>query len=169
MNNWKTIKNLETKKCFGCGPANEIGMKLVFESDEHIVRTHFLIPERMAGWANLTHGGITATILDETMAWTVIYLNRTYILTKSMKVDYIKPVFVGESVLCEGRIISPSDDSAKNSKKEVIVIAELKNSKSEVVARAEGVIALFTPEGIRKFGFLDEDFLQEFETVVLAQ
>lgn len=163
MAEWKKIRNLPSKKCFGCGPANEVGLKLEFETNGEVVRTKTSVPERLAGWANLTHGGITATILDETMAWTSIFFSRLYILTKSMNVEFIKPVFVGDEVVCEGRILDRPDE------REIRVLAELKNAKGELLARAEGSVALFTPRSIRKLGFLDEDFLREFEASVLNQ
>lgn len=163
VDNWVKIYNLPNKKCFGCGPANEIGLKMEFESNQEKVRTITEIPPRLAGWANLTHGGITATVLDETMAWTAIYLKRSFILTKNIQVDYIRPIFIGDRIRCEGRIVEDL------SPKEVVVKADIFNHKNELVAKGEGRIALFDGIGIRKFGFLDEDFLAEFEEKVLRQ
>ncbi|MCC5815329.1 MAG: PaaI family thioesterase [Leptospira sp.] len=163
MDNWISIKNLPHKKCFGCGPANDIGLKLEFKSNQEVVKTETVIPARLAGWANLTHGGITATVLDETMAWTVIYFKRCFMLTKSMKVDFIRPIFVGDKIRCEGRI------AKEISPKEVIIKAEIFNEAGELVARSEGSMALYDGVSIRKFGFLDEDFLTEFEEIVLKQ
>lgn len=163
MERWIPIQNLPTKKCFGCGAANDIGLKMEFESDGTEIRSFTTIPERLAGWSNLAHGGILATILDETMAWTAIYLERSYILTKKISVEYIKPVFVGEKIQARGRIFQ------KISNREVLVEAELLNEKGEIVSKGEGSIALFTPEAIRKFGFLEEEFLLDFEKVVLHQ
>jgi uncharacterized protein (TIGR00369 family) len=163
MEKWIPILNLPYKKCFGCGAANDIGLKMEFESNGIEVRSYTKIPERLAGWSNLAHGGILATILDETMAWTAIYLERSYILTKKMSVEFIKPVFVGDILEARGRILQ------KISNREVIVEAELCNEKGEIVSKGDGTISLFTPDAIRKFGFLEEEFLLDFEKVVLHQ
>ncbi|NCN10135.1 MAG: PaaI family thioesterase [Leptospira sp.] len=163
MEIWKEVKNLPYKKCFGCGGANEIGLKMEFESNQKEIRSFTHIPEHLAGWSNLAHGGVLATILDETMAWAAIYLERSYILTKKISVEFIKPVFVGDNLEARGHILE------KISAKEVLVYAEIKNANGVVVAKGEGNIALFTPESIRKFGFLEEDYLVDFEKVVLNQ
>lgn len=172
MDEWKKVINLPHKKCFGCGPANTVGLKLEFESNGSILRTYTIIPERLAGWEKLAHGGVLATVLDETMAWTAIYLKRSFILTKNMKVEFLKPVFIGDRIQCEGKIIAEqnqTDESHGKVKNDVIVEARIMNQKDEVLARGEGTIALFDGRAIRKFGFLDEDFLTEFESIVLNQ
>ena len=163
MAKWIPIQNLPYKKCFGCGAANDIGLKMEFESDGIEIRSFTIIPERLAGWSNLAHGGILATILDETMAWTAIYLERSYILTKKMSVEFIKPVFVGEKLEARGRILQKISD------REILIEAELFNEKREIVYKGDGNIALFSPDAIRKFGFLEEEFLLDFEKVVLKQ
>jgi uncharacterized protein (TIGR00369 family) len=163
MEIWKPVKNLPYKMCFGCGGANEVGLKMEFESNGKQVRSFTHIPQHLAGWSNLAHGGVLATTLDETMAWAAIYLERSYILTKKMSVEFLKPVFVGDKLETRGHIIQ------KISNKEVSVYAEIKNEQGTIVAKSDGIIALFTPESIRKFGFLEEDYLVDFERVVLNQ
>lgn len=57
----------DDKWCFACGPENPHGLHLSFrfEGDECVCD---FIPQRChQGWAGVVHGGIVATLLDETM------------------------------------------------------------------------------------------------------
>lgn len=58
--------------CFACGENNPIGLKLHYVYGEDGVRARFT-PERVyQGYPGLMHGGLVATLLDETMAHAVI-------------------------------------------------------------------------------------------------
>lgn len=160
---WKSIYNLPEKKCFGCGKSNPHGLQLDFESNGKMVRTQITIPARLSGWENLTHGGIIATIIDETLAWTVIYLKRMFILTKNIYVEFKKPIFIGDKILAEGFI------EEERGQKEVLAKVVLTNQKGEEVAFGRGWIATYDKEGIDRFGFLDTKFLMEFDEKVLKQ
>ncbi|MCJ7751507.1 MAG: PaaI family thioesterase, partial [Armatimonadetes bacterium] len=54
--------------CFACGKGNPIGLKLDFrfEGEEYV--TEFEVRPEYQGWAGIVHGGLLATVLDETMA-----------------------------------------------------------------------------------------------------
>ncbi|MEM7180829.1 MAG: PaaI family thioesterase [Spirochaetota bacterium] len=162
LEKYRKIPNQKEHHCFGCGPANIHGLQLKFYTDETSVFTHLQIPERMAGWSRVVHGGITATVLDETMAWTCIYLQSSYILTKSMQVDYIRPIYVGEDLQCVGSIESIEGDKAE-------VLATIYNGDGKECSRSLGKMKLFTPEGIRKLGIFTEDFLAGFEEEVFQK
>jgi len=56
------------------------------------------VPDHLFGWDNLVHGGILSTILGEIMSWSALYLLKEMILTKSMTVAFVKPVFEGWSL-----------------------------------------------------------------------
>jgi acyl-coenzyme A thioesterase PaaI-like protein len=54
--------------CFICGLANPIGLKMVFHEDQqkNLVRADLTVPETYRSYPGVVHGGIVATILDET-------------------------------------------------------------------------------------------------------
>jgi hypothetical protein len=81
--------------CFGCSPSNPHGLKMDFYYADNAVFSWVSVPEHLCGWNNLLHGGVIATILDEIMSWTAIYILKKFILTKKMTVEYIKPLTVG--------------------------------------------------------------------------
>jgi acyl-coenzyme A thioesterase PaaI-like protein len=54
--------------CFVCGLSNPIGLKIVFEEDheQREVHARLSVPEIYRSYPGIVHGGIVATILDET-------------------------------------------------------------------------------------------------------
>ena len=54
--------------CFICGLDNPIGLKIVFHEDREgkRVRAELTVPEAYRSYPGVVHGGIVATILDET-------------------------------------------------------------------------------------------------------
>jgi uncharacterized protein (TIGR00369 family) len=54
--------------CFVCGLSNPIGLKIVFHEDRanKQLRAELTVPEAYRSYPGVVHGGIVATILDET-------------------------------------------------------------------------------------------------------
>jgi acyl-coenzyme A thioesterase PaaI-like protein len=54
--------------CFVCGLGNPIGLKLVFreDRDKKQLRAEVTVPDTYRSYPGVVHGGIVATILDET-------------------------------------------------------------------------------------------------------
>ena len=52
-----------------------------------------------------SHGGIIATILDEVMSWTAIHLIKSIIVTRTMTVEFLKPVFIGRQLTADARVL----------------------------------------------------------------
>ncbi len=55
------------QRCFACGARNDAGLHLVFRQEDDTVVTEFTADERFQGFPGLVHGGILATLLDETL------------------------------------------------------------------------------------------------------
>ena len=55
------------QRCFACGVRNEAGLHLVFRQEGDEVVTEFTADERFQGFPGVVHGGILATLLDETL------------------------------------------------------------------------------------------------------
>jgi len=53
----------------------------------------------------MAHGGIVSTLLDEVMAWAVIYFKRIFFVTRSLKIKYIRPVPLDRSLTVKGNVI----------------------------------------------------------------
>lgn len=79
--------------CFICGLANPIGLKMVFHEDlQHMqVRARLIVPERYRSYPGVVHGGIVATVLDETSGRALIVHSRDindFFVTTKMEVRY---------------------------------------------------------------------------------
>ena len=89
-------------KCFGCGGANDAGMKLTFTQDNVARRIvgRFVLGPRYQGGGGMGHGGIIATLLDEAMG-KVCRFRDARAVTAEMSIQYLKPVRVDEEITVE--------------------------------------------------------------------
>jgi len=118
--------------CFACGKDNPDGMRLKFYFDEEarLAFCKFKLARRYQGPPGHAHGGIIATILDEAMG-KVNKLRSVVALTKSMNVQYLKPVPLGQQLTVRGR-------EERVVGREHTNIAEIVNEAGEVLARSTG-------------------------------
>jgi acyl-coenzyme A thioesterase PaaI-like protein len=91
------------------------------------------------------------------MSWTAIQLLRKMILTKSVKVDFLKPLFTGRGLEGRGRIYT------EVSPREAIVESSIFDSNGTCCSKGRGTFALITPEFARKQGLISEKAIQCFE------
>jgi uncharacterized protein (TIGR00369 family) len=126
------IPQLEGQTCFACGTANPIGLKLKFYHTDDAVCTDITLGKYHEGWANMAHGGIISTLLDETMSWAIIYLKRAFFVTRKMEIKYVKPVLVGKPLNVKGRLLESSDEQKIRAK------AEIRDDEGNILARSTG-------------------------------
>jgi uncharacterized protein (TIGR00369 family) len=92
-------------RCFGCGPANPGGLQLQFLlATDGAVVCPATIPATFEGHPGYLHGGIIATLLDETMSKAVRARGLTA-MTRHLEVDYRRPVPSGVPIRMEGRVL----------------------------------------------------------------
>lgn len=94
--------------CFVCGDRNPSGLAVRFHADGEAVWTRFTPAEPQMGYQGITHGGILAALLDETMGWAPSLANRRFCLTVEIRVQYVKPLPLGTEVTVTGRVIEGS-------------------------------------------------------------
>lgn len=82
--------------CFGCSPANPIGLALSFEEDGDGIATEWAADSRYVGFDGVLHGGIQATLHDEIASWFVFARLGTAGFTSEMTVRYLSPVYVSK-------------------------------------------------------------------------
>ncbi|MBU0968179.1 MAG: PaaI family thioesterase [Proteobacteria bacterium] len=139
--------------CFGCGPQNKAGLGMQFFSDGDSVVSQVVVPDHLCGWGKVVHGGVISTMLDEVMGWTAIYLLKRLVLTKSLQVQFEKPLFAGEMLRLAGRVLE------KTSEREALLTAELFNPAGDRCATSQGIFALFTSTAAKKLGIIDPDLV----------
>jgi len=92
---------VEPHGCFVCGELNTDGLRLPIYSSADRAWTEVTIEPRFQGWADLSHGGILATLLDEVMGW-ALFERDCWGVTAEMTVRYQRPVPVGKRIRVEG-------------------------------------------------------------------
>lgn len=96
-----------SRNCMVCGVENEFGLKTRFhETENKEVIAVFYPQEFHQSYPNITHGGITAAILDETIGRAIMmYHDRdTFGVTVELNVKYKSPVPYDVELKAIGRI-----------------------------------------------------------------
>ena len=92
--------------CFGCGAANQSGLQLDgFSRDGDQVSVTFVPQSHHTGFADILHGGIVATALDEIMAWTAMLVEGVLVVTGTMELRFRKPARAGATFRLVGELI----------------------------------------------------------------
>lgn len=156
----KPLPLREANTCFGCGPRNDCGLHMRFHTDGQTLYSWLKIPSHLSGWRNIVHGGILTTILDEIMGWSAIYLMKSLVLTKSITIEFLKPVYVEDEIRAEGKIIE------RVSEREVLMEGVLFNSSEKLCSKSRGAFAVFPPEMALKSGMMDEANLEELDRLI---
>jgi len=119
-------------RCFGCGAANATGLQLEFLLDEDgAVVCLSTIPDRFEGPPSVVHGGIVATLLDETMSKSLRARGLTA-MTRQMEVDYLRPVHSAAPLRLEGRLV-------RSEGRKHWAEARIFNERGRVLAEAKGL------------------------------
>jgi uncharacterized protein (TIGR00369 family) len=121
-----------TNRCFGCGAANEAGMKLPFELDfdERRTRGRFALGANYAGGGGFAHGGIIAVVLDEAMG-KLSKLNEERAVTAEMSIEYKRPIRVDQEIMVEGW---QEEEKGRNRFR----VAEIRDGQGNLLARGKG-------------------------------
>ncbi|MCP4750819.1 MAG: PaaI family thioesterase [Proteobacteria bacterium] len=162
--NCTLLPNTDIHNCFGCSPRNSSGMHMKFYMNENgdSVLSWYSVPEHLCGWGDIVHGGIVSTMLDEAMGWACISLLRKLLFSKSIAVDFIKPVLIGREITVVGNVLEI------NSEREAVMQGFIYDENNEVCAKSSSVVSLFTLESVRKMGLMDEEMLDYFEQSMKA-
>ena len=103
--NLRPLATRENHDCFGCSSNNASGLQMKFFTDGEALFSWLTVPNHFCGWQNQVHGGIIATMLDETMSWTATHFLKKFAVTSTMTVEFFEPVHTGEEIRVEGRVL----------------------------------------------------------------
>ena len=68
----------------------------------------------------MAHGGIISTLLDEVMAWTLLYFRRAFFVTRKMEVKYVRPVPVEAPLHVRGRMVDGAGPSKAGARADIV-------------------------------------------------
>jgi len=125
--------------CFACGGANPDGLRLRFEYPEPgRCRAEFVPARKFQGWKDILHGGIIATLLDESFAHALGGPDRgsgTSAVTAEMTVRFKKPAAIGRKLILEGWVVG-------RDRRVVLCESVLKDEAGTEIASAKGKLVL---------------------------
>lgn len=105
-----TVDRAAVGRCFGCGHANEQGLRMTFARypDGTVESRHLTAPHH-CGVDTVVHGGIQATLLDETMGVAAqLGLDNSSsdapCVTAEMRLAYRRPVPIDAEVVVRARL-----------------------------------------------------------------
>ena len=156
----KKISNMDDQTCFGCGENNLIGLHMQFSTDGQRVYSFIKVPSAMTGWAQTVHGGIISTILDEIMGWTAIYLLKKIAVTKSMTIDFLKPLSVEKQICVVGSIQEIQSD------RQVLITGEIYSDEETLCAKARGTFATMSAQTAVRLGVMNSEYMERFKPIL---
>ena len=125
-------------------------------SDEQVVCSWLTLPEHVAGWNNAVHGGVTSTILDEIMGWAGLYLLQKVTLTKSMTIEFIKALNVGDKIRAQGKVLD--FDGKHNATIEGLIF----NDQDKICAKAISNFNILSLKIAKRLGVVTDTHIQDF-------
>jgi acyl-coenzyme A thioesterase PaaI-like protein len=110
--------------CFVCGRNNPRGLHIAvrYREAEMMAETELALPKEFQGWADVIHGGILATLLDEMMAHAVWRFAGPG-LTLSMEVRFHQPLKPDDPILVRG-VLHTKNGSRRQAEGEVIRLTD---------------------------------------------
>ncbi len=157
---YEPLKSSGANKCFGCSPVNPYGLQMTFLGNRKDVCSYITVPRHMCGWNKLVHGGIISVILDEIMSWAALHVYKKIVLTKSMTVEFIKPVSITHELKALGRPVKTMG------RHEALVEGEVCDADGEICAKASGTFVLLNPKMAKRMGIVDDDGLKGIENIL---
>ena len=127
-------------KCFGCSPFNKIGLQMTFIDLGDKIESP---QQQFEGFSKILHGGIQATLQDEISSWYLFTKCGTSGMTKSIHIEYLKPVYVTDN---EIRITA---EKINIEEKLITLKIKLFNAEGTLCSEAEIVYYIF-PEAVAK-------------------
>jgi len=108
-----TAKQENASMCFVCGLDNSAGLAASFYELENNELVGIFTPgQQHQGYPGRLHGGIAATILDETMGRVITTIVKdAWGVTVDLHIRYRKPVPLNEEIRVMGRIVRQSGRS----------------------------------------------------------
>ena len=127
----------QPRLCFACGTANEQGLHMQFRREGERTICDYTPCEYQQGYPGRMHGGIVATMIDESMAWAAYHAAK-WVATARLNVRFRKPIFLDRPLRIESWIVR---DRARL----IELRAEVRDPAGELVAEGDGTFMTIDP------------------------
>ena len=135
QSNTSTNLALNNDNCFVCGMRNPFGLQVKpqIENAGACVRIECTPPEHLQGWADILHGGILSTLLDEAITYVGIGTFDQHAVTAQLEVRFRNPAPTGVKLFV-------SAERIKVSRRLVEAKAEVRLSDGTLIATGTGKV-----------------------------
>lgn len=93
-----------SRSCFVCGQDNPRGLNARAYRDGELVELPFVARREFAGWSEVVHGGLIATVLDEVMTWAALLASRRPCFAAELTVRLKRPLAPETTCRAVGRL-----------------------------------------------------------------
>ena len=95
-----------TAGCLVCGRDNPHGLRLSssVDPDTGSVQTAFTPASYHIGFENIIHGGVLATVLDEVMVWSAIWVSGRACVAAEMSLRFVKKAVAGMPLIVTAQV-----------------------------------------------------------------
>ncbi len=134
-----------SQNCFVCGVSNPFGLKLrFFTISDTEVETRIYLTDNYQGYPGIAHGGIIATVLDETMGRALLGSDpERLMVTGKMEVRYRQSIPLETEIVVRGRVL-------KDRKRIAQAEAEAILPDGTVAIEASGTLVMIPPDELEK-------------------
>jgi acyl-coenzyme A thioesterase PaaI-like protein len=137
LNNKVPVKYDEQKQihvpyCFGCSTENPLGLKINFTVKDDAVVGTFTSHEYHMGPPDAVHGGIIATLIDESLSYFARTIIKHDIRTMKEEIVFRNQSPVGETIYVEARL--------KEEKSRALILTAKVYSEDGIIAEATGML-----------------------------
>lgn len=116
--------------CFVCGPANQAGLQARFECAGGRSTGQYTPRAEHQGYTGISHGGVLAALLDESMVYAAVTLGR-WVTTAELTIRYTRPAPTGSPLTLTGEV-------TRHMRRLVECKAEIRDEVGDLIASATG-------------------------------
>ncbi len=142
-NNNAGIRLPRYSRCFVCGSRNPIGLDVTFYYINGRIETTLTPDSRYAGYQNIIHGGILATLLDECMGWSAIISRLVMCVAAEINIRYRVPAQVGDELKVVGELV-------EDKKRLVLAKGWIERADGTILCTGEGKYSPLPPQEQQK-------------------
>jgi acyl-coenzyme A thioesterase PaaI-like protein len=125
-------KQIHVPYCFGCSAENPLGLKINFSVKDNAVVGTFTSHKYHMGPPDAVHGGIIATLIDESLSYFARTIIKHDIRTIKEEIVFRNQSPVGETIYVEARL--------KEEKSRALILTAKVYSEDGIIAEATGML-----------------------------
>lgn len=125
-------KQIHVPYCFGCSPDNPFGLKINFTIKDDLVLGEFTSHTYHMGPPDSVHGGIIATLIDESISFFGRGVLKEDVRTMRVEITFRNQAPIGERLMVEARL--------KEEKSRKLIITSRVHTDKKTIAEATGAL-----------------------------